>query len=146
LNSERPNVDVENTAILSFGGLIQRAFPFHAPVVKGDVEPAEFVDRKIHHPLDVRIFRDVGADESCVTAEFFISATTCAPSFSRRPVRTTFAPARANSMAVVLPIPDVPPVTSATLPENVLLFMELVFRCLLFLESVGNVHPHVDMP
>jgi hypothetical protein len=29
---------------------------------------------------------------------------------------------------VVLPIPDVPPVTSATLPKNVLLFMQLIFR------------------
>jgi hypothetical protein len=42
-------------------------------------------------------------------------------------VSTTFAPARANSIAVALPIPDVAPVTSATLPENVLLFMELAF-------------------
>src|SRR6266403_4459533 len=54
---------------------------------------------------------------------FLISATTCAPSLSRRPVKTTLAPARANSIAVVLPIPDVPPVTSATLPENLLLFI-----------------------
>jgi hypothetical protein len=29
-----------------------------------------------------------------------------------------------------LPMPDVPPVTSATLPENVLLVMELAFRWL----------------
>src|SRR5260370_31349663 len=76
---------------------------------------------------------------------FFISATTCAPSFSRRPVRTTFAPARANSIAVALPIPDVPPVTSATLPENVLLCMELAFRWLSFLEGVGSVHYETHM-
>jgi hypothetical protein len=31
---------------------------------------------------------------------------------------------------VVLPIPDVPPVTSATLPENALLFMESAFHLL----------------
>src|SRR5205809_5632863 len=60
---------------------------------------------------------------------FLISATTCAPSFSRLPVRTTFAPARANSIAVVLPIPDVPPVTSATLPENLLLFIVFLSVC-----------------
>src|SRR6476660_9248017 len=76
---------------------------------------------------------------------FLISATTCAPSFSRRPVRTTLAPARANSTAVALPIPDVPPVTSATLPENVLLFMELAFRCLLFLEGIGSVYEETDV-
>src|SRR4030095_13765289 len=49
---------------------------------------------------------------------FLISATTCAPSFSRRPVNTTFAPARANAIAVAFPIPEVPPVTSATFPVN----------------------------
>src|SRR5436190_10361825 len=54
---------------------------------------------------------------------FLISSTTCAPAFSRRPVRTTLAPAHANSIAVVLPMPEVPPVTSATLPENLLLFI-----------------------
>jgi len=46
---------------------------------------------------------------------------------------------------VLLPIPDVPPVTSATLPENVLLFMELVFRCLLFPEGIGSVYEETDV-
>src|SRR5437879_2108619 len=61
---------------------------------------------------------------------FLISATTCAPSFSRRPLKTTFAPARAKAIAVVLPMPEVPPVTNATLPSNVLLF--IVFLSFLF--------------
>src|SRR6266513_2594796 len=67
---------------------------------------------------------------------FLISPTTCAPSFSRRPVRTTFAPARANAIAVALPIPEVPPVTSATLPENVLLF--IVFLSIVFTTVVAG--------
>src|SRR5437899_7158728 len=67
---DAPDVDVENTAILSFSGLIQRAFPLHAGIVKRDVESAEFVDRKIEHPFHVRIFRHVGADERRLTAEF----------------------------------------------------------------------------
>src|SRR5207244_9444160 len=66
-----PDIDVENAAILSFGGLIQWAYPLNAGVVKDDVEPAEFVDRKIDHPLHVRVFRHVGADERRLTAEFF---------------------------------------------------------------------------
>ena len=37
---------------------------------EGDVEPAEFVDRKIDHTFPVRIFRHVGADERRLTAEF----------------------------------------------------------------------------
>src|SRR6266513_1999160 len=67
---DAPDVDVENTAILSFGGLVQPALPLHAGVVKRDVEPAEFVDRKIDHRFHVRIFRHVGADERRLTAEF----------------------------------------------------------------------------
>src|SRR5437667_11423354 len=67
---DAPDVDVENTAILSFGGLIQRAFPLHAGVVKRDVESAEFVDRKIDYRFHISIFRHVGADERRVTAEF----------------------------------------------------------------------------
>jgi hypothetical protein len=42
----------------------------NAGVVESDVEPAEFVDRKIDHPLHVRIFRHVGADERRLTVEF----------------------------------------------------------------------------
>src|SRR6266404_5328069 len=57
----------------------------------------------------------------------WISATTFAPSSSRRPERTTLAPARANSLAVVLPMPEVPPVTSATLSENVFVFIQFPF-------------------
>src|SRR5262249_20763443 len=37
------------------------------------------------------------------------------PSLSRRPATTTFAPALASARAAALPIPDVPPVTTATL-------------------------------
>src|SRR5437879_21743 len=58
---------------------------------------------------------------------FLISATTCAPSFSRRPVNTTLAPARANAIAVALPMPEVPPVTSATFPSNFPFFIFVPF-------------------
>ena len=67
---DAPDVDVEDAAVFGFGGLIQWPHPLHAGVVKGDVEPAEFVDRKIDHRFHVRIFRHVGADERRLTAEF----------------------------------------------------------------------------
>src|SRR6266699_1371510 len=66
----------------------------------------------------------------------WISATTLAPSFSRRPERTTLAPARANSMAVVLPMPEVPPVTSATLSENFFVFIQFPFAVVEFPRGV----------
>src|SRR6266496_4595349 len=62
----------------------------------------------------------------------WISATTLAPSFSRLPERTTLAPTRANSVAVVLPMPNVPPVTSATLSENFFLFIQFPFAVVEF--------------
>jgi hypothetical protein len=65
-----PNVDVENSAILRFGSLIERAFPFNAGVVKRDVEAAEFIECEIDHRFHVGIFGDVSADERCVAAEF----------------------------------------------------------------------------
>ena len=126
-----PNVDVENAPILSFGSLIERAFPFNAGIVKSDVETAELIDGEIHRRFDVGIFGDVRADERRIAPEFFNFGDDLLAFFSRRPLRTTFAPARANSIAVVLPIPEYTPVTSATLPENVLLFIlfSFIFDC-----------------
>src|SRR3989442_6731079 len=43
-----------------------------------------------------------------------MSGTTAVPSVSRRPATTTRAPSAAKASAVALPMPDVPPVTSAT--------------------------------
>src|SRR6266852_8829856 len=67
---------------------------------------------------------------------FLMSATVSLPSFSRRPETTTFAPSRANAMAVARPIPLVAPVTRATLLVN--LFMEQSFRLNFGLESGCN--------
>src|SRR5439155_19681704 len=65
-----PNVDVENAAILGFSGLIERAFPFNAGIVKSDVETSEFADGEINHRFHVGIFGDVRAHERCVAPEF----------------------------------------------------------------------------
>src|SRR5205809_3930558 len=66
-----PNVDVEDAAIFGFGCLIERAFPFNAGIVKRDVEPTEFVDRKIDHRFHVCLLRDVSADKRCRAAVLF---------------------------------------------------------------------------
>ena len=49
-----------------------------------------------------------------------IWSTTAFALSSFRPVTTTLAPSRAYKTAVALPIPDVEPVTIATLPSNLL--------------------------
>src|SRR5712664_989902 len=48
-----------------------------------------------------------------------ISATTCASGSLRRPAITTRAPSAASMSAVARPMPEPPPVTSATLPSSV---------------------------
>src|SRR5580658_8010826 len=45
-----------------------------------------------------------------------ISSTTRLPRSALRAAITTFAPSRANKIAVALPIPELPPVTNATFP------------------------------
>src|SRR5258706_10901380 len=50
-----------------------------------------------------------------------LSATAC-PRFSSRPVIVTLAPSLAKSAAVASPMPDVPPVISATLFSNRIFF------------------------
>jgi hypothetical protein len=81
---------------------------------------------KINHRLHVGVFCNIGADECRIAAKFLDLPNDFCALFSRRPERTTFAPARANAMAVALPMPEVPPVTSATLSENVLLLCIVV--------------------
>src|ERR1700722_18423312 len=47
-----------------------------------------------------------------------MSDTDSAPSASRRPEMTTFAPCSAKATAVALPIPEVPPVIKTTFSAN----------------------------
>jgi hypothetical protein len=67
---DAPDVDVEDAAVFGFGGLIQRAFPFNASTVKGNVETAKLADREIDHRFDISIFRDIRTDERRIAAEF----------------------------------------------------------------------------
>src|SRR5437660_8569419 len=65
-----PHVDVEDASIFRFSCLIKRALPFNTGVVKRDVEPAEFVDSKVHHRFHVRLFGDISAYERCLAPQF----------------------------------------------------------------------------
>ncbi|MPM65572.1 hypothetical protein SDC9_112469 [bioreactor metagenome] len=61
-----------------------------------------------------------------------IWSTTSLALFSFLPVTTTFAPSRANNTAVALPIPEVDPVTMATLSFNFMwppVFMRIFLNC-----------------
>src|SRR5712664_3332349 len=49
-----------------------------------------------------------------------ISLLTCWPASLLRSAMSTAAPSRARSRAVAAPIPDAPPVTTATLPVNLM--------------------------
>src|SRR5712672_3517552 len=49
-----------------------------------------------------------------------ISLLTCWPAPLLRSAMSTVAPSRARSRAVAAPIPDAPPVTTATLPANLM--------------------------
>jgi len=88
---------------------------FNSCVVKGDVEAAVLVDGLLQESLDGSGLRDVGLDEdafaTCGADEIGVSW----PSTSRRPATTTLAPSFANKTAVSRPMPEVPPVTMATL-------------------------------
>jgi hypothetical protein len=52
-----------------------------------------------------------------------ISLAVFSPSASRLPENTTFAPAAPKAIAVVRPIPEVSPVTNATLSCSIILFL-----------------------
>jgi hypothetical protein len=122
-----PNVDVEDAAVFGLGDLIQWAYPLHTGVVKGDVEPAERFNRKINHPFHVRVFRHVGADECRLTAECFNFSDDLRPFFFAAAGEDDFCTSASEFDRGGLANTGCSSVTSATLPENVLLFMELAF-------------------
>src|SRR5262249_41095541 len=122
-----PHVDIEDLAIVRLGGLGERPGPLDPGVVERNVQPAVLRERLLDEGLDVRLLAHVGPAEVGVASarrkwaspwSFRFSSPAASPSFSRRPERTTFAPAFANAIAAAFPIPLVPPVTRTTFPVN----------------------------
>ena len=72
-----------------------------------------FREQSVH----VRRTRDVRPES--LKAEQFgpIAATASSSCAWRRPVMTTLAPCSTNSRAIAKPMPELPPVTTATLPS-----------------------------
>jgi hypothetical protein len=112
---DAPNVDVEGPAILFFADFIERTRAFHAGIVEGDIETAMGGYDEVDGLHDVGILGDVCADKGCRASGLGDLRGDVRPSFSRRPVMTTFAPASAKASGVALPIPKVPSVTSTIL-------------------------------
>ena len=132
---DAPDVDVEDATVFGFGGVIQRPHPLHAGVVEGDVEPAEFFDRKIDHPFHVRIFRHVGADERRLAAEFLnFSHDLCAFFFPTAGQNDLSASTSDFDRGWYCRYRMFLRGVASILPENVLLFMELIFPLVSFLE------------
>ena len=98
----------------------RRAGSTDGGIVHHDVEAAEFLDRCADQRIHLRPDRHVtgakardaaGRPRSPPASARRLRATVSVTS----PI-TTFAPSRANSVAMARPIPDAPPVTMTTLP------------------------------
>ena len=89
-----------------------------ARVVKGIVEAPKSLDSFFDQGFDFGCPRHVRPDEDSFAPGAPDQVTVAFPSISRRPATTTRAPFLANRTDVSRPMPEVPPVTSATLPSH----------------------------
>ena len=89
-----------------------------AGVVEGEVEPAVGGDRRRDQGLDRGGVGHVGGDEERLAAGGLDLVAVSRPPATAMSATTTRAPSRAKASAVARPMPDPPPVTSATLPSN----------------------------
>ena len=83
----------------------------HARVRAQDVDAAEALDRLGRHALAVGRLATSAAMKEAPS-----SCAAASPASAPRPAMTTFAPACANTPAMPLPMPLVPPVTSTVRP------------------------------
>src|SRR4029077_17134874 len=90
---DAPHVDVESPAILFFGHLIQRSHGFDTGIVEGHIETAMGGQGKSMAFTTSASLATSARTKAAVPPFLVIAAATSAPSFSRRLVRTTLAPA-----------------------------------------------------
>ena len=83
-----------------------------------DVEPAVALHDLGHHLDPARLAGDVLMQEHRLAAGLLDSCDEFGPSSSSMSVTATFAPSRASNSQTAAPMPDAPPVTSATFPCN----------------------------
>ena len=113
-------VRVDDAVPVGFGQLIERAADVGAGVIDQDVDVAA---RRRHfrvQPLDVcsRSSRRRQRRERCVRWPRRFLSPPPGNSRAMRPVSAMSAPASASAVAMVLPNPRAPPVTSAVLPSR----------------------------
>jgi len=91
---------------------------FDASIVEANIETAARLHSMLGQCLDLGRDHDICSVKLAIPPASRIIETVSSPrSVLRLPI-TTCAPSRANASAVARPIPDPPPVTSATLPSN----------------------------
>ena len=111
-------VDRELAVPVVLGEVVGRAGDRDAGVVDDDVDAAERLDAAVHAGRDVRAAGDVHVDAVAVRARRADLRRGLRAVSPRRSATATRAPSSAKRSAVARPIPDPPPVTSATFPSS----------------------------
>ena len=113
MDASTPHTLTSNTLAVVGLGRVRRAAPSHStPALLNATSSRPY----LLTTSATNFFTSSSFDTSALTKYPPTSAATFFPSSSRRPLTTTFAPARANARAVSAPMPLVPPVIRTTLP------------------------------
>jgi len=89
-----------------------------AGYVEEHIDSFPFLNGSFYHVGDLLAVRDVGRDHESLAPAARISPAPASSSDAVREARTTLAPARANPLARVLPIPRPAPVTMVNFPST----------------------------
>jgi hypothetical protein len=117
-------IHVEQTARARNRGLLSLAVNVNAGIVDPGVKPVEFFDREIRHLPDRKIAH-IATKYSASPPWFRMRAVISFKARSSRPLRITFAPCRAASWAVSMPMPLDASVMTTTCSFN---FLSLAFE------------------
>lgn len=81
-----------------------------------NIDPTVPIDGRLRHRLHVGKLRDISPNAPTVAPPLLNSCAAASASFRWRATMSTFAPWPANTLAMPLPIPLLPPVTMTDLP------------------------------
>ena len=96
--------------------VLDRRDVLDAGIVDEDVGRAELVGAAPDHLLDLRGVGKIGA----IMGRVQFAAVASISAGSPKPLSITFAPSAASARAMASPMPEVEPVTSATLPSRIM--------------------------
>jgi len=103
---------------------------------KGAIHPPKSRDRPAHQQLHIPGLRDIGGDELASAPSACTSWRTASPRSTPLLAMTTLAPSRAKLKAVARPMPELPPVMSATAPAKTSLAHDTLPPCIAYSESI----------